>query len=206
MRLIFILTIFISIVHGENLSCEQALQRLKEGNDRYVRDALEHPDRDSERRLAIASNQSPFAIIVGCSDSRVSPEILFDQGIGDLFVVRVAGNVIGPLEIDSVDYGVIYLGAVCVVVLGHERCGAVKAVVDGTTKDIESIAKLIEPAVDEARREKSDHLLEKAIKKNAIRMKEYLLKSKVISRLINEKKITLRAAYYDLDTGAVEWL
>ncbi|MGB7979068.1 MAG: carbonic anhydrase [Chlamydiales bacterium] len=188
------------------MSPEQALQRLREGNGRYVRDELEHPDRDSERRMAIVANQSPFAIIVGCSDSRVSPEILFDQGIGDLFVVRVAGNVIGPLEIDSVDYAALYLGAACVVVMGHERCGAVQAVVTGQTKDIESIAKLIEPAVGEARQSGPDDLLARAVKNNAVRMREYLLESRVIKKLVQEKKIIVRAAYYNLATGAVEWL
>ena len=91
--------------------------------------------------------QKPFAIILGCSDSRVSPEILFDQGIGDLFIVRVAGNVAGPVELDSIEYAALYLKSSLVLVLGHENCGAITAVLDGQTKEIEHVADLIAPAI-----------------------------------------------------------
>src|SRR5260221_14334167 len=86
------------------------LQRLIEGNERYTKDQFISPDRTQERRQEVVLKQNPYAVIVGCSDSRVSPEIIFDQGIGDLFVVRVAGNVVGPVELDSIDYSAIYLG------------------------------------------------------------------------------------------------
>ena len=188
------------------MTCVQALQRLKEGNDRYIHDKLEHPDRDSDRREAVAAKQSPFAVIVGCSDSRVSPEIVFDQGIGDLFIVRVAGNVIGNLELDSIDYAALDLGAVCVIILGHQNCGAVNAVIEGHTKNIESVAKLIEPAVQEAKRTAQADLLSAAIKENAHRMKQFLLDAKVIKKLSQQKKISVHAAYYDLDSGVVEWI
>lgn len=189
-----------------SLSAGEGLKRLMEGNDRYVHDKLEHPNRTSERREALVSKQEPFAVIVGCADSRVAPEILFDQGVGDLFVVRVAGNVIGPLEVESVEYAAVYLHSSIILVMGHENCGAVNAVVQGTTKDVEEIARLVQPSVDEAKKENSKDLLSSSIKKNAIHMKESLVKNPVLQKLMKEGKIEIQAAYYHLQTGAVEIL
>ena len=189
-----------------DLTPQAALDRLMEGNDRYVHDVLEHPNRTSERREATTSSQAPFAIIVGCADSRVSPEIIFDEGVGDLFVVRVAGNVIGAMELESVDYAALYLHSVVILVLGHENCGAVNAVVQGTTKDIEELAKVIAPAVNQAKKSDPTHLLDAAIRANALRMKDLLIRSSTIGKLVKEGKIRVEAAYYDLQTGAVELL
>jgi carbonic anhydrase len=176
------------------------------GNERYVKDALEHPNRTAERREAVACKQAPFAIIVGCSDSRVSPEILFDQGIGDLFVVRVAGNVIGSIELDSIDYAALVLKASVILVLGHESCGAVNAVLHGETSGMESIARLIHPAIEQEKKVKPHNMLESCIKKNAQNMKSYLLKTSILKKLVKEGKIEVHAAYYDLQTGVVELL
>jgi carbonic anhydrase len=167
---------------------------------------LEHPNRDQERRQESFSKQAPFAIIVGCSDSRVSPEVIFDEGIGDLFVVRVAGNVIGPLELDSIDYSALYLKSLVILVLGHENCGAVDAAVHNNTKDIEEVAHLIEPAVIEAKKNYPHNLLEMSIKINALRMKAFLLTTPIIKKLVNDKKIEVHAAYYHLKSGVVELL
>lgn len=183
--LLYLLTFLLSF----SLSAEsESLSRLMKGNDRYVHDTLEHPNRTPERREAVVSKQEPFAVIVGCADSRVSPEIIFDQGVGDLFVVRVAGNVIGPLELDSIDYSVLYLHSSVVLVLGHENCGAVKAVINNTTKDIESVANLIRPSVVEETAKHPENLAEASIKANAIRMRDYLLQTPVIKKMIAEKK------------------
>lgn len=202
-----ILFIFLGLMVGSSLSADnEALKRLLEGNDRYVHDKLEHPNRNLFRRQAIVSKQEPFATIVGCADSRVSPEIVFDQGVGDLFVVRVAGNVIGPLELDSVEYSVINLHSSVIIVLGHQNCGAVDAVVQGTVKDIESVAELIEPAVIAAKKKNPSNLLEASIKENAIRMRDYLLKTPVIQRYVADKKIEVYAGYYHLESGSVEIL
>ena len=189
-----------------DLSPEGALDRLMQGNSRYVHDALEHPNRTQERREASAASQAPFAIIVGCADSRVSPEIVFDEGVGDLFVVRVAGNVVGPLELESVEYAALYLHSVVILVLGHESCGAVNAVVQGKTKDIESLAKMIAPAVKEAKKSDPDHLLTAAVQANALHMRDLLTRAPAIAKLIQQGKIVVEAAYYDLQTGAVELL
>lgn len=182
-----------------------ALSRLMDGNQRYVQDRLLHPNRSQESRQAVASGQTPFAVILGCSDSRVSPEIIFDQGIGDLFIVRVAGNVLGPLELDSIEYSAIYLKSALILVLGHENCGAVTAVVEHQTRDIEAIATLIEPAVV-ASREMPGPRLENAIKTNVRMVVEQLKKSPALARLIEEGKLAVAGGYYRLNSGAVEVL
>jgi carbonic anhydrase len=110
---------------------DQALARLTAGNRRFVRGKLRHPRRDGPRRAAVAEGQAPYAVVLGCADSRVPPEVVYDEGLGDLFVVRIAGNTAtDPYVLGSVEYGSAELGAVAVVVLGHESCGAVKAAID----------------------------------------------------------------------------
>ena len=125
--------------------------------------------------------------------------------MGDLFVVRVAGNVIGPLELNSIEYAVLYLNSSAIIVMGHENCGAVDAVLRGATKDIEAVAKLIEPAVQEAKKN-APNPLQAAVKINAKRMKDYLLSTPVIKKFVADKKIEVNAAYYNLKTGEVELL
>ena len=197
----------LSIIASSVIAAEQeGLARLMEGNQRYMNDALKCPSRTGERREALISKQEPFAVIVGCSDSRVAPEIVFDQGVGDLFVVRVAGNVIGPLELESIAYAALYLHSSVIIVLGHQNCGAVDAVIQGTTKDVQAIAKLIEPSVTQARLTKSNNLLEKSIKTNALHMRDFLLQSAALKELISQKKLTIYAGYYHLTTGEVEIL
>lgn len=188
------------------LWAESGLDRLMQGNQRYVKDTLKHPNRTPERREAVSCKQSPFAIIVGCSDSRVAPEILFDQGIGDLFVVRVAGNVIGSIELDSIDYAALVLQSSVILVLGHESCGAVDAVLQGKTSGMESIARLIYPAIEVEKNTHPHNLLEGCIKKNAQNMKEYLMKTSILKKLVKEGKLEIHAGYYDLQTGVVELL
>lgn len=184
---------------------DSALQALIDGNQRFSQDKSLHPDRTSERRQELTATQTPFATILGCSDSRVSPEIIFDQGIGDLFIVRVAGNVVGPLELDSIEYSILYLHASVIVVLGHENCGAIKAVLEGNTKDIEAVADLLKPAADATKKQKSDRL-ENTIKMNAKMVADQLKKSPVLKRFIEQKKLAIVDGYYDFHTGKVELL
>src|SRR5262245_40561826 len=116
---------------ASGLSAEQALARLLAGNARFVAHRERHPDITVRRRRALVSSQHPFAVILGCADSRVSPELLFDEGLGDLFVIRVAGNVVDDVVLGSIEYAVEHLGTKLIVVLGHEKCGAVSAAVAG---------------------------------------------------------------------------
>ncbi len=185
---------------------ESSIDRLMEGNKRFVNDKLKHPNRSAERREALSASQAPFAVILGCSDSRVAPEIVFDQGVGDLFVVRVAGNVAGSTGLASIEFAVTQLNSSVILVLGHENCGAVNAVIHGKTKDIEPIAELIEPAITDEKRKKAHNLLEASIKANARRMRDLLLKNPVLQKFVSEKKLEIYAGYYNLTSGAVELL
>ena len=185
---------------------EEALKRLKAGNMRFVKEDLLHPDRTHERRLTLAKGQSPYAVIVTCSDSRVVPEVIFDEGLGDLFVIRVAGNVVGPTELESIQYAVDHLDPSIVVVMGHENCGAVDAVVQGHMHDIPAIASYIEPSVIKARNQRSKDLLRQSIELNALRMKHVMLKSSIINKKAQAKSIGVHSAYYNLQSGAVDFL
>lgn len=184
---------------------DEALKRLTDGNERYTKDQFLSPDRTSERREALVSVQKPYAVIVGCSDSRVSPEIIFDQGIGDLFIVRVAGNVVGPVELDSIEFSATALGSVLVLVLGHENCGAVRAVVGGQTKDIEAVASLIEKGIGSGEKI-ADMPLDKAVKLNAEAVAAYLKTAPVLADLIKQGKLKIASGYYNLASGKVEIL
>ncbi len=184
---------------------EEALKRLIDGNARYTKDQFVSPDRTQERRDEVASTQTPFAVIVGCSDSRVTPEIIFDQGIGDLFVVRVAGNVVAPVELDSIDYSVGVLGSTLVLVLGHESCGAVKAVLNDQTKTIEALANLIEPAISKVKDAPGDPLTN-AVKANAKSVADYLKTTTLLRKKIQEGTVKVLAGYYNLRSGKVDIL
>jgi len=178
----------------------EALRRLVAGNERYSEERLEHPNRGHEERLASAEGQIPFAAIVGCSDSRVSPEILFDQGIGDLFIVRVAGNVVGSVEMDSVDYAAVHLKASLVLVLGHQSCGAVQAVMQGKTEGIEAVADLMAPSIS------SSKSVEQAVKENVLYSVAEIKKSAGLKGLIEAGKLDVIGGYYNFQTGKVEIL
>jgi carbonic anhydrase len=195
-----ILLALTAIRPGFGQTHSEALQRLIDGNQRYTQDELLHADHSADRRSALLEGQAPFATIVSCSDSRVIPEILFDQGVGDLFVVRVAGNVVGPIELDSIDYSVRVLGASLILIVGHEMCGAVNAVMEKNTADIEQIAALIQPAVKKAQD------LESAIKANVRYSVANLKKSPLLKRLVAEKKLECVGAYYKISEGTIEIL
>jgi len=190
---------------AEKPTPQEALHRLKVGNARFVNGRLTHPNREKEARADAAKGQTPFAVVLCCSDSRAPPEILFDEGIGDLFIVRVAGNVLGPVELASVEYGVHHLGASIILVLGHESCGAVTAVVLGKTEGIEPIAELIEPAVKQARTEKGP-LIENAIIDNVEHFVAKLKEDSEIDGLIKKNKLMVAGGYFELLSGKVRFL
>jgi len=133
----------IAAVHAPTMSAEQALKLLLEGNQRFVAGKLEHPNQTPARRAEVAKGQHPFAAVLACSDSRTPPEIIFDRGLGDIFTVRVAGNVADQVVIESLDYSVKHLGVRVVMVLGHSRCGAVIAAVEGHEEDNEDVGPML---------------------------------------------------------------
>jgi carbonic anhydrase len=199
---------------GSGLSADDSLRLLKEGNARYLEGKPRHPHQDRERRaLTTGQGQHPLAAVLTCSDSRVPVEIIFDQGIGDIFVVRVAGNVAATDEIGSVEYAVDHLDTPLVVVLGHTRCDAVSAVVDDAKlpPNIAALVEPIKPAVAKAREANPEAaagaLLAAAIKANVWQAIEDLLQqSPIIRDKVREGKIQVLGALYDLDTGQVQWL
>ena len=182
-------------------------KRLLEGNARFAAGKAIHPTQDLARVAEIAKAQPPFAVVVTCSDSRVSPEILFDQGMGDLFVVRTAGEVVGELEMGSIEYAVEHLGAGFILVLGHERCGAVDATIKGGVLPpaIEAIAEKIRPAIEKARPAGGD-LLDNTVRENARMILAEIAKSPAIMEAMEKGDLALKAAYYDLDSGEVTGL
>lgn len=191
-------------VAQENMTPDQALQALMQGNQRFVNGTLENPRRNMTRLAEISKSQKPFAAILGCADSRVPSEIVFDQGFGDLFICRIAGNVATPEEIGSLEFGTLVLGAKVIMVMGHERCGAVDATIKGAQVpgQIGSLLDAIKPALKNSGNQTGDEL-EKAIKANVLYQIERLKASPVISQLIQEEKLTIVGGYYDLDTGRV---
>jgi carbonic anhydrase len=191
------------------------LARLIEGNRRFIRGNLAHPGRRPEDFAPLAEGQAPLAIIVGCADSRVSPELVFDQGVGDLFVVRVAGNVVsgaGPFIKGSVEFAVAELGARLIVVLGHEACGAVKAAVahidanDTLPGAIRDLVEVIRPAAQAVRGKPGDKL-ENAIRANVAMGVERLKGlDPILSPLVKGGDLKVVGAVYELRTGLVKWL
>ena len=197
---------------------EQALEKLMDGNARYVKGEARQGDITPAQREKLAAGQSPYAVIVGCADSRVPPELAFDGGPGDLFVIRDAGNIVDDNEIASIEYAVAVLNVPLVVVLGHESCGAVDAAVKAQTKGasfdghIHDLVEDLRPSVIAAMRNKTEgegdtadkKLLDAAVRENVRRVVDELERSKpYVGPAAEEGKIMIVPARYDLDTGEV---
>jgi carbonic anhydrase len=191
---------------------DAALELLKAGNERFEKNALMEVDLSSEKREKLTNAQSPFAVIVTCSDSRVPPELIFNQGLGDLFVVRVAGNVIDKIELGSVEYAVKHLKTPLIVVMGHENCGAVEAAVDANGKkqhgNIGAIINKIEPSVKKVKakdllgKEFVESVTNENINNSSRELKE---SSEVIKEALENGKIKIVEAKYMLGSGKVQW-
>ncbi len=193
-----------AVASGEPTTPDASIQALLDGNKRFVQRKRTNPRQDLARLSEVANTQKPFAAILSCADSRVPSEIVFDQGFGDLFVCRVAGNVATPEEIGSLEFGALILGSKVIMVMGHERCGAVVATIKGAQVpgQIGSLLAAIKPAVETSAGQKGDRL-ENACKANVLFQVEKLKSSPVLSQLITEKKLKIVGSYYDLDTGKV---
>jgi carbonic anhydrase len=187
-----------------SVPADEALNRLKAGNERFAHSKVSEGKPVAARRAATAQAQHPFAIIVGCADSRTSPEIIFDQGIGDLFVVRTAGNLVDDFALGSIEYAVEHLGSRLIVVLGHERCGAVKAALAGGSAPghIEALVRAIQPAVAASKDMKGDPLTN-AVHENDAEVAATIRKRAELGELTSQVRIV--EGYYDLDSGKVEW-
>lgn len=187
-------------------------QRLLDGNARFVSDMPKHPRQDGKRRTEVAAGQKPFAVIIGCADSRTPPELLFDEGLGELFVVRLAGNIVDDAALGSVEFAVAKLGARLIVVLGHEKCGAVAAAVDAVKGaaappgSIGAIVDAIKPAAANVHGQPGDEV-DNAVRANVLSIVERLKKaSPILSPLVQNGELTLVGARYDLDDGKVQQL
>jgi carbonic anhydrase len=183
---------------------DEALSRLKTGNARFAQSKVSTGKPVAARRAATAKDQHPFAIIVGCADSRTAPEIIFDQDIGDLFVIRTAGNLVDDYALGSIEYAVDHLGTRLIVVLGHSRCGAVTAALatGSAPGHINSLVRDIQPAVAAAKGKEGDALAN-AIHENDAQVAKKIRSQAQLGEFASQVRIV--EGYYDLDTGKVEW-
>ena len=189
-------------------TAEMSLQELKDGNKHHANHRYTHPHETQKRQHELAAGQNPHAVILGCADSRVPPEIIFDQGLGDLFTVRVAGNVAGVNELASIEYAVEHLHTPLLVVMGHQKCGAVSAAVEGGEAGghLPDLLKAIQPAVDKAKGMPGD-AIENAVRNNVEMVGEQLRASQpVLATFVKQGKLRIIGAVYSLDTGKVTWL
>ena len=198
------------------MPAREALAKLREGNRRFVAD-LRNPESLHARRIELAAGQAPFAAILGCSDSRVPVEIVFDQGLGDLFVIRVAGNIVAPSQIGSIEFAAERFGTRLVVVLGHSNCGAIETPLQQLTsprenqsRNLHSIVDLVRPSVESLLATELKHdlpaLIHEAVRAN-IRASVRNLRhgSDIIEHLIQNDELLVVGAEYSLDTGEVEF-
>ena len=197
------------------LTPDQALLKLKEGNDRFVTSKANDPNLSSERRVSVAAGQNPFAGIIGCIDSRVPPELVFDRGLGDLFVGRVGAAIADDSQVGGMEFGVLEFGIPLLMVLGHERCGAVKATIEAMEKKQAKahgqIGALVGPIIPAVKAAEDKHaapadLLDLSVRESVKISVEALRKSPVLSGLISSGKLKVVGARYDLDTGKVDIL
>lgn len=201
-----------------SVSGHEALERLREGNRRFVSgEGLRSLDAEHLRRLELVADQQPVAVVLGCSDSRVPAEMVFDQGLGDLFVIRVAGNIVAPSQVGSVEFAALRAGARLVVVLGHSRCGAVNAAIEELEHPSEtrspnldfivgSIMPCVSPLLAGGYEGDREGLVRAAVRAN-IRASAHHLRtgSEILERLIREDGLLVVGAHYSLDTGEVDF-
>ncbi|MBS1507894.1 MAG: carbonic anhydrase [Bacteroidetes bacterium] len=203
--------VFLSSLQGfcqTSTSPDEALIRLKEGNQRFVNGKSTKPRQDFMRIKEVAAGQKPFATIVGCSDSRVPSEIIFDQGLGDLFIVRTAGQVSTYASWGSIEFAEEILGTKLIVVLGHTNCGAVGAAVNlpEVPGHIVTLINAIKPAVEKVRKKSPDNLLNASIREN-INMQVEQLKNlePILAKRVKENSVKIIGALYDLESGKIEF-
>src|SRR6185436_18539046 len=189
-------------------SAAAVLKELQAGNDHHVAKKYLHPHQSVERQRELSSAQHPHAIVLSCADSRVAPEIVLDQGLGDLFDVRVAGNVASDTELASIEYAAEHLHSPLLVVMGHQKCGAVTAAAESGEAEghLPSLLALIRPAIDRAKAQPGD-LIDNAVRLNVENVVRQVRGSApVLSGLVDRGALMVVGAVYSLDTGKVAWL
>ena len=186
------------------MKIELILKRLKTGNANFVNDCLTNHLQDSVRRKSILNGQNPFAIILTCSDSRVVPELIFDTGLGELFVIRVAGNVANTSSIASIEYAVAHLDVQLIMVLGHQNCGAVTAALAGVEKgnNINHLFEFIQPAISISNSIRADDVSHIHANLTADKL---ITESNIIAKAIEINALQIIPAYYNLETGQVDF-
>jgi carbonic anhydrase len=197
-----------STPQASSVSPDDALARLLAGNKRFVEGKATYPHLDAARKAESAKGQAPFAAVISCSDSRVPPEYVFDVGLGDIFTARTAGNIADDIVIGSIEYSVAVLGASLLVVLGHERCGAVVAAVEGKPLPgkIGELAKAIQPAVD-AVKGKGGDTVDLAVRENVkLTVAELMETGPILADYVKAGKLKIVGMRYDLDDVKVEVL
>ena len=183
-----------------------ALDRLVAGNQRFIKDSLDGKLQNSSRRKSLVSGQQPFAIILGCADSRVVPELAFDTGLGELFTVRVAGNVANQSSMASIEYAVAHCGVKLILVLGHQSCGAVTAAMAGGDNgtNLNHLLNHVLPAVNQSDKNAS---VDEVVKANALQsVRDLTKKSSIISDAVASGDVNIVSAFYNLDSGKVDFL
>ncbi|MTI20228.1 carbonic anhydrase [Fulvivirga sp. RKSG066] len=188
------------------MTIDGIIERLKSGNERFVSDKLEGKLQDTSRRDALTGGQEPFAILLSCADSRVVPELAFDTGLGELFVVRVAGNVANTSSIASIEYAVAHLGTQVIVVMGHESCGAVTAAMNGGNNghNINHLLSHVTPALAASN---DGANVNDVVKKNAeLTVEELTSRSSILKDAVDSGKLKIVPAYYNLGSGKVDFL
>ncbi len=193
------------IEQTETETADQILQKLLDGNQRYLDKQLAHPHQDAVRIHEIATAQHPIAIILGCSDSRVPPEVIFDVGLGDLFVIRVAGNIVDDVVLGSIEYAATEFGVPLVMVLGHERCGAVTAAVrhSQVPGHVSTLLKAIQPALEQVNAANNDPIDATVVANINLSVEQIESSEPVLAGLIKRGELKVIGARYDLEQGGI---
>ena len=193
----------------DNLSAKEALKKLEKGNKRFVELKLKHPDESKARRKEMLQGQHPFVVILSCSDSRVPAELIFDQGLGDIFVVRNAGNVLDEHVIGSIEYAVMHCGVKLIVIMGHQDCGAIAATLSGVseTKYIQSLENSIKPAIEDCKKKGLEINSDNVVKAHVAQdINELLSQDDELVKYMKKHDVKIVGAYYHLDSGKVDFI
>lgn len=187
------------------MTAQEIIAKLSAGNNRFVTDQLNGDFQDSLRRKSIINGQEPFATVLGCADSRIVPELIFDTGLGELFVVRVAGNVANKSSVASIEYAVAHLNTKVVIILGHQNCGAITAALKGgdNGENLNYLLSKLNPAIAASAKTAT---VDDVAKKNAeLTANELITKSDTIKKAVDNGNVIVVPAYYDMDSGKVDF-